>query len=235
MCNPGIPVTAGCASRQGNQLQDNCPLVRNLSQANADGDNLGDACDDNSDGDPILDDGDGSLASGDNPCTGGVTTNCDDNCPAVDNATQADADGDGVGDACNETQDADGDDFKDTLDNCRVVANPTQADTNPNTTGGDACDTLDADNDTVCVGGMPPVTCAKDAMGAALLDNCPNAANTSQVDLDGDGAGDACDPDDDDDGLCDPGALSATAGCIGRDNCQFVANVTQQDLSLIHI
>jgi hypothetical protein len=49
------------------------------------------------DGDPVpLDDGDGFV----DPCTGGQTTNCDDNCPIVPNASQKDADGDGVGDAC---------------------------------------------------------------------------------------------------------------------------------------
>ncbi len=34
-------------------------------------------------------------------------------------------------------------------------------------------------------------------------DNCPAVANLDQADFDGDGAGDACDPDDDDDGLDD--------------------------------
>ena len=49
------------------------------------------------DGDPVpLDDGDGFT----DPCTGGQTANCDDNCPIVPNASQKDVDGDGVGDAC---------------------------------------------------------------------------------------------------------------------------------------
>ena len=34
------------------------------------------------------------------PCTGGATTNCDENCIYVVNPTQDDADSDGVGDAC---------------------------------------------------------------------------------------------------------------------------------------
>ncbi len=35
------------------------------------------------------------------------------------------------------------------------------------------------------------------------LDNCPNTANAAQADLDGDTLGDACDPDDDGDGIAD--------------------------------
>ena len=49
--------------------------------------------------------------------------NGQDNCPAVDNATQTDGDGDGVGNAC---------------DNCPSTANPTQADGDGNGVG-DAC------------------------------------------------------------------------------------------------
>jgi len=53
-----------------------------------------------SDDDGILDDGDFSGTVGDNPCTGGATENCDDNCPNTYNPDQADSDGDRIGDAC---------------------------------------------------------------------------------------------------------------------------------------
>jgi hypothetical protein len=53
-----------------------------------------------SDGDGILDDWDNSGVVGDTPCTGGVAENCDDNCTFTPNTDQADGEGDGVGDVC---------------------------------------------------------------------------------------------------------------------------------------
>ncbi|MGA8181467.1 MAG: YncE family protein [Desulfobacterales bacterium] len=53
-----------------------------------------------SDGDLISDDGDESGISTDNPCTGGNTALCDDNCPNDFNPDQADSDGDKIGDVC---------------------------------------------------------------------------------------------------------------------------------------
>jgi len=85
-----------------------------------------------------------------------------DNCPEIANASHADADGDGIGDACEEvTTDGDGDGVVDSSDNCPLVANADQADSDDDGVG-DACD------------------------------NCPDEANPDQGDSDGDGAGDAC-------------------------------------------
>jgi len=79
---------------------DNCRNDPNPDQSNVDGDSQGDVCDDDADNDGIFDDGDGSGTKGDNPCMGGATTNCDDNCPLDQNADQADANSNAVGDVC---------------------------------------------------------------------------------------------------------------------------------------
>jgi aminopeptidase N len=56
-----------------------------------------------SDNDGIFIDGDGNGIPGDNPCVGGETQNCDDNCPNTPNPDQLDTyppGGNGIGDSC---------------------------------------------------------------------------------------------------------------------------------------
>ncbi|MDY7030605.1 MAG: DUF1566 domain-containing protein [Thermodesulfobacteriota bacterium] len=77
--------------------QDSCPDTPAGESVDANGCSASQL---DSDGDGISIDGDGSGVIGDNPCTGGVTANCDDNCRYAYNPDQADSDGDGIGDAC---------------------------------------------------------------------------------------------------------------------------------------
>ena len=109
-------------------LDNDCDGGTDEGMADQDGDGTADCVDPDVDGDGVDDDGDGSGEAGDSLCRGGETTDCDDNCPTVANADQADVDDDRVGDACdncplasNLTQaDADGDDLGDECDGCRV-------------------------------------------------------------------------------------------------------------------
>ena len=58
-------------------------------------------------------------------------------------------------------------------------------------------------------------------------DNCSSAANATQDDFDLDGAGDVCDPDDDNDGLADAGdcaPLNAASGAVGLVNAVTVGS-----------
>ena len=107
----------------------------------------------------------------------------EDNCPMVPNPDQADADKNGVGDACEDDDDDDDDGVPDAEDNCPLVPNKDQKDLDKDGIG-DACDP-DIDGDGV----LEPD------------DNCPLVPNKGQEDLDKDGIGDLCDEDIDGDSI----------------------------------
>lgn len=180
-----------------------------VDQPDQDNDGTSDACDPDKDGDGILEDGDDSGIAGDNPCTGGATTNCDDNCPDIFNPTQSDIDGDGEGDYC-DGWDADSDGYI----NAAEIA--VASDTFDPLSVPEVCDGLDNDGDTLTDEGPgDPPTPFADIDGDTVPDcvDTDTNGNLIAVDTDGDTVPNMNDTDDDDDGTTD-----ANENVIGTDS-----------------
>ncbi len=186
---------AGAAAEVCNDIDDNCSGQTDEGFVNSDGDPQADCVD-------ADDDGDGASDAA-------------DNCPVTLNADQTDTDGDGQGDACD--PDDDNDKIFDNEDNCPLAANATQADGDGDGLG-NACD-CDGDGDGIAnplPANSGTISPAVACPGDVTQDNCPLAANSDQLDGDGDGAGDACDGDQDSDTVAN-----------GLDNCPMAPNTDQ--------
>jgi len=120
-----------------------------------------------------------------------------DSCPLVANQG-SDFDNDGIDDACDTYDDSNDDSDGDGLTNGEEFVIGTSP-TNPDTDG-------DGYNDSIDGAPLDPTRWTTDADNDGIaddVDNCPAVANGNQTDTDGDGQGDACDPDDDNDGTPD--------------------------------
>jgi hypothetical protein len=194
---------------------DNCPSIGNWEQIDSNGDGIGDVCqlDSDSDGTPDAIDpcplDPENDADGDGICAG------EDNCPHVSNTNQADQDGDRLGDVCDpcprdDANDIDGDGICGDIDSCPAQAN---SGIDMDRDGiDDICDAeifFDKDGDTI----------------ADRDDNCPTVSNSNQLDTDGDGLGDACDPDNDNDGV--PDVSDACPGSLGQKTNSTGCSCTQ--------
>ena len=151
-----------------------------------------------------------------------------DNCPVNANADQLDTDSDGAGNTCDADDDNDGlSDIAEITSGTNPLLANTDADgvnDNADAFPNNAAETVDAHSDTV----------------GDNADNCPAISNTSQTNTDADAEGDACDVDDDNDGLSDTAEVTLGTDPLlvdtdsdkvndNTDNCPITANTNQLD------